>query len=161
VGVVVGRPEDERPGRLTSPINPSVEPIPIRLIDQKSPARLYWPSRQKRSSLLVKLLSNKSTTLNRRSQHGGMQDSDVEPETRIDERSARYERRFELPIVIAALLVIPIIIIERSSPGDPWTKLAAGSSGSSSSLRSSSCWQSHPIVANGCGRIRSRSQSSF
>jgi hypothetical protein len=56
---------------------------------------------------------------------GRMQDSDLESEKRMDERSARFERRFELPIVIAALLVIPIIIIEQSSAGEPWTTLAA------------------------------------
>jgi voltage-gated potassium channel len=54
-----------------------------------------------------------------------MRDASVESETRMDERSAGYERRFELPLVIAALLVIPIIIIEQSSPGEPWTTLAA------------------------------------
>jgi voltage-gated potassium channel len=43
----------------------------------------------------------------------------------MDERSELYERRFELPIVIAALLVIPIIVIEQSSPGEPWSTLAA------------------------------------
>ena len=42
----------------------------------------------------------------------------------MDERSELYERRFELPIVIAALLVIPIIVIEQSSPGEPWSTLA-------------------------------------
>lgn len=53
-----------------------------------------------------------------------MPGSDVESERPMDDRSARYERRFELPIVVAALLVIPIIVIEQSSPGEPWSTLA-------------------------------------
>lgn len=53
------------------------------------------------------------------------EECDPEPEKHMDDRSARYERRFELPIVIAALLVIPILVIEQSSPGEPWTTLAA------------------------------------
>jgi voltage-gated potassium channel len=43
----------------------------------------------------------------------------------MDERSQRIERRFEWPIVIAALLVIPVIVIEQSTAGEPWTTLAA------------------------------------
>jgi voltage-gated potassium channel len=42
----------------------------------------------------------------------------------VDERSERIERRFEWPIVIAAILVIPVIVIEQSKPGEPWTTLA-------------------------------------
>lgn len=38
----------------------------------------------------------------------------------MDERSERLERRFELPVIIAALLVIPVIVIEESSFGQPW-----------------------------------------
>jgi voltage-gated potassium channel len=43
----------------------------------------------------------------------------------VDERSERLQRRFELPILIAALLVIPVIAVEESSPGDPWEAIAA------------------------------------
>lgn len=42
----------------------------------------------------------------------------------MDERSKRIERRFEIPIVVAALLVIPVIIIEQSTAQEPWTTLA-------------------------------------
>ena len=42
----------------------------------------------------------------------------------MDERTRRVERRFEAPIVVAALLVIPIIAVEQSSPGQPWSTLA-------------------------------------
>ena len=42
----------------------------------------------------------------------------------MDERSKRFERRFEWPIVIAALIVVPIIVVEQSSPGEPWATLA-------------------------------------
>jgi hypothetical protein len=41
------------------------------------------------------------------------------------DRAARIERRFEVPIVIGALLVIPILVAERTSPGEPWETLAA------------------------------------
>jgi voltage-gated potassium channel len=41
------------------------------------------------------------------------------------EREERIERRFELPIVVAALLVIPIIVVEQASTGEPWSTLAA------------------------------------
>jgi voltage-gated potassium channel len=41
------------------------------------------------------------------------------------EREERIERRFELPIVVAALLVIPIIVVEQASAGEPWSTLAA------------------------------------
>ena len=50
--------------------------------------------------------------------------SNVEKSGSMEERSKRFERRFELPIVIAALLVIPILVIEQSSPGEPWSTLA-------------------------------------
>jgi hypothetical protein len=33
----------------------------------------------------------------------------------VDERAERIERRFEVPILVAALLVIPVIAVERSS----------------------------------------------
>jgi len=36
------------------------------------------------------------------------------------ERSDRMARRFEVPILVAALLVIPVILIEESSVGEPW-----------------------------------------
>jgi hypothetical protein len=41
-----------------------------------------------------------------------------------DERSKRIERLFEWPIVIAAILVIPVIYIEQSEHGEPWSTLA-------------------------------------
>ena len=37
----------------------------------------------------------------------------------VDERSRRVEERFEWPMVIAALLVIPVIWIETAEPGEP------------------------------------------
>jgi voltage-gated potassium channel len=42
----------------------------------------------------------------------------------VDERSERLERRFEWPIVIAALLVIPIIFLEQTDAGEPWETIA-------------------------------------
>ena len=38
----------------------------------------------------------------------------------MDERAERWERRFEWPMVIAALLVIPLLVIEESDLGEPW-----------------------------------------
>ena len=43
----------------------------------------------------------------------------------MDERSRRFERAFEVPILVAALLVIPVIAIEQSEAGDPWRTVAA------------------------------------
>lgn len=42
----------------------------------------------------------------------------------VDERSRRVERAFGLPVLVAALLVIPVIAIEQSGTGDPWRTLA-------------------------------------
>src|SRR5918993_1640106 len=43
----------------------------------------------------------------------------------MDERSERIARRFELPMLIAALLVIPVIVIEESPVGEPWDTIAS------------------------------------
>lgn len=43
----------------------------------------------------------------------------------MDERSERIAKRFELPMLVAALLVIPVIAIEQTDVGDSW-KTAAG-----------------------------------
>ncbi|MBA2513229.1 MAG: hypothetical protein H0V26_02715 [Solirubrobacterales bacterium] len=42
----------------------------------------------------------------------------------MDERSRRIAKRFEVPMVIAALLVIPVIAIEQSDVGEPWRTIA-------------------------------------
>jgi voltage-gated potassium channel len=42
----------------------------------------------------------------------------------VDERSDRIAKRFELPVLIAALLVIPVIVIEQSGWGEPWKTAA-------------------------------------
>jgi len=41
----------------------------------------------------------------------------------VDERSLQWERRFEWPMVIAALLVIPLLVIEESDLGQPWAAI--------------------------------------
>jgi voltage-gated potassium channel len=41
-----------------------------------------------------------------------------------DARVERWDRRFEIPVLIAALLVIPVIAIEESTLGDPWRAIA-------------------------------------
>jgi voltage-gated potassium channel len=38
----------------------------------------------------------------------------------VDERSRRFAKRFEVPILVAALLVIPVIVIEESNVSDTW-----------------------------------------
>src|SRR5438309_4944575 len=42
----------------------------------------------------------------------------------MDERSERIARRFQVPMLIAAVLVIPTIIIEEAGPGEPLATLA-------------------------------------
>jgi voltage-gated potassium channel len=44
---------------------------------------------------------------------------------RSSDRAERVERGFEKPMLVAALLVIPVIAIEESSLDDPWRTLAA------------------------------------
>ena len=41
-----------------------------------------------------------------------------------DQRAREWERRFEVPILVAALLVIPVIAVEQSDAGEPWRSLA-------------------------------------
>src|SRR5215208_3959531 len=41
----------------------------------------------------------------------------------MDERSERIERRLEPLMIVAALLVIPVIVIEESSYGQPWDSI--------------------------------------
>src|SRR5262245_47997309 len=41
----------------------------------------------------------------------------------VDERSQRIARRFEWPMVAAALLTIPMLVIEESSFGEPWNAI--------------------------------------
>lgn len=43
----------------------------------------------------------------------------------MDERSRRVERWFEGPVIVAALLVIPIIAVEQSDLGEGWKTAAA------------------------------------
>jgi uncharacterized protein YndB with AHSA1/START domain len=42
----------------------------------------------------------------------------------MDERSERIARRFELPILLAALLVIPVIVLEQTDVGEPYDTIA-------------------------------------
>lgn len=43
----------------------------------------------------------------------------------MDERSRRIAQRFEIPIMVAALLVVPVIAVEQSDLGDPWQSIAS------------------------------------
>lgn len=42
----------------------------------------------------------------------------------MDARSERVARRFDVPMLVAALLVIPMLVIQESSLGEPWTTVA-------------------------------------
>ncbi len=44
--------------------------------------------------------------------------------TDMNDRSTRIARRFELPMLVAALLVIPVIAVEQSDAGEPWRTIA-------------------------------------
>lgn len=43
----------------------------------------------------------------------------------MDERSTRIAQRFEVPILVVALLVIPVIVIEESNVSDIWKTVGA------------------------------------
>lgn len=38
----------------------------------------------------------------------------------LEERRERLRRRFEIPVIIAALLVIPVVVLDGSNVGEPW-----------------------------------------
>jgi voltage-gated potassium channel len=42
----------------------------------------------------------------------------------MDERSERIARRLEPVVLVAALLVVPVIVLEESTTGEPWTTIA-------------------------------------
>lgn len=56
---------------------------------------------------------------NRQLVRGG-EDSRLPELLGMDERSRSWEARFEWPMVIVALLVIPCLVIEESELGEPW-----------------------------------------
>lgn len=43
----------------------------------------------------------------------------------MNERAKRWQQRFDVPVLVAALLVIPVIIVEQSDAGEPWRTVAA------------------------------------
>jgi voltage-gated potassium channel len=43
----------------------------------------------------------------------------------MNEQAKRWERRFDVPVLVAALLVIPVIVVEQSDAGEPWRAVAA------------------------------------
>jgi hypothetical protein len=43
----------------------------------------------------------------------------------VDERSERIAKHFDGPMLVAALLVVPVVAVEQSNLGDPWRALAA------------------------------------
>lgn len=43
----------------------------------------------------------------------------------VDERARRWQRRLEVPVLIAALLVVPVIVIEQSDASERWRSTAA------------------------------------
>jgi hypothetical protein len=43
----------------------------------------------------------------------------------VDERSERIAQRFEIPMLIVAFLVIPVLIIEEGDFAEPWATIGA------------------------------------
>jgi len=43
----------------------------------------------------------------------------------MNKRAERWQQRFDVPVLVAALLVIPVIIVEQSDAGEPWRTVAA------------------------------------
>ncbi|HST38241.1 MAG TPA: ion channel [Conexibacter sp.] len=43
----------------------------------------------------------------------------------MDERSERWAKRFELPLLIAAVLVIPMLVLDQAQLGEPWDTIEA------------------------------------
>jgi hypothetical protein len=39
---------------------------------------------------------------------------------RVDARAKRWQQRFEIPVLVAALLVVPVMIVEQSNAGESW-----------------------------------------
>jgi hypothetical protein len=37
----------------------------------------------------------------------------------MDERSARWQRRFSIPVIVAALATVPLWVLEQGNPGEP------------------------------------------
>src|SRR5439155_22001469 len=44
---------------------------------------------------------------------------------RMDPRGERIASRCDMPMLVAALLVVPVVAVEQSSLGEPWTSLAS------------------------------------
>jgi hypothetical protein len=42
----------------------------------------------------------------------------------VEARSERIARRFEPPMLVAAVLVIPLLVLEQSDVGEPWDAVA-------------------------------------
>jgi voltage-gated potassium channel len=38
----------------------------------------------------------------------------------VQDHAARWERRFSLPVIVAALATVPLLIVDESHPGQPW-----------------------------------------
>lgn len=43
----------------------------------------------------------------------------------MDARSERWARRFELPLLVAAVLVIPMLVLDQADLGEPWETVEA------------------------------------
>lgn len=42
----------------------------------------------------------------------------------MDERAERIARRFEVPLLVAAVLVVPVVNVEESDVGETWDTVA-------------------------------------
>jgi len=55
---------------------------------------------------------------------GGGPEQRTSEEARVDERALRVQRAFQVPMLVAALLVIPVLVIEESGADEPWAAIA-------------------------------------
>jgi len=55
---------------------------------------------------------------------GGGPEERTSEEARVDERALRVQRAFQVPMLVAALLVIPVLVIEESGADEPWAAIA-------------------------------------
>jgi hypothetical protein len=99
---VAGGPEGVPDGHLGSP-SASTQPDPSRRCGQGPRVSLAVP----------------------RPGHFGRRSLEVVELGAMDERSERMARRFELPILAAALLVIPVIVLEQADVGEPFDTIAS------------------------------------
>ena len=64
-----------------------------------------------------------ANVVHRNAEDGGPEQRTSE-EARLDERALRVQRAFQVPMLIAALLVIPVLVIEEAGADERWGAVA-------------------------------------